>query len=96
MISRRRLFATALSPALVVASAQQSAAARPLGVKKARITGVRTVEVRSVPTGKGLVLPWDASKTPRDTRDYVVTQLLTDQGVIGTTMDGDYRLRDGS
>ncbi len=64
-------------------------------MKKLRITGVKTVEVRGVPTGKGLILPWDATKTPRDTRDYVVTQFTTDQGVTGTTMDGDYGLREG-
>jgi D-galactarolactone cycloisomerase len=60
--------------------------------QKVRISRVNTIEVRGVPTGKGLVLPWDPKKIPQDTRDYVVTQFLTDQGVIGTTMDGDYRL----
>ncbi len=48
-----------------------------------------------MPTGKGLVLPWDSKKIPQDTRDYVITQFLTDQGVIGTTMDGDYKLPAG-
>jgi D-galactarolactone cycloisomerase len=62
---------------------------------KVRITRVKTVEVREVPTGKGLVLPWDPKKIPQDTRDYVVTQFLTDQGMIGTTMDGDYKLPAG-
>lgn len=68
---------------------------RPRGVKPLRITAVKTVEVRGVPTGKGLVLPWDARRTPLDTRDYVVTQFLTDQGLVGTTVDGDYRLPEG-
>jgi L-alanine-DL-glutamate epimerase-like enolase superfamily enzyme len=79
---------------LPVALADSSAvpAAQPKGVKKLRITKVHTVEIRNVPAGKGLVLPWDAKKTPLDTRDYVVTQFVTDQGLIGTTMDGDYRL----
>lgn len=70
-------------------------AARPAGVPPPRITRVHTVEVRGVPTGKGLVLPWDARKIPQDTRDYVVAQFLTDQGIVGTTMDGDYRLPAG-
>lgn len=60
-----------------------------------RITGVRTVEVRKVPTGHGLVLPWDSRKIPQDTRDYVITQMFTDQGLVGTAMDGDYQLRAG-
>jgi D-galactarolactone cycloisomerase len=59
------------------------------------ITRVHTVEVRDVPTGKGLVLPWDPKRIPQDTRDYVITQFFTDQGVIGTTMDGDYKLPGG-
>ena len=63
--------------------------------QKVRITRVNTVEVRDVPTGKGLVLPWDPKKIPQDTRDYVITQFLTDQGVVGTTMDGDYKLPAG-
>ncbi len=67
----------------------------PAGIKPPRITRVHTVEVRGVPTGKGLVLPWDPKKIPQDTRDYVITQLFTDGGVIGTTMDGDYRLPPG-
>ena len=71
------------------------APALPAGMKRPRITRVHTVEVRGVPTGKGLVLPWDSKKVPLDTRDYVITQLMTDQGVIGTTMDGDYRLPAG-
>jgi D-galactarolactone cycloisomerase len=70
--------------------------ARPAGMKALRITGVRTVEVRGVLTGKGLVLPWDPKKIPQDTRDYVITQFFTDQGLIGTTMDGDYQLPAGT
>lgn len=94
MLSRRELIATAIASAPLAAAQGQDLIKRPVGVKRLRITGVRTVEVRGVTTGKGLVLPWDASKTPRDTRDYVITQLLTDQGLIATTMDGDYRLRE--
>src|ERR1700675_266129 len=67
----------------------------PPRVKKLKITSVRTVEVRGIITGKGLVLPWDPKKIPQDTRDYVVAQFFTDQGVIGTTMDGDYKLPAG-
>lgn len=62
---------------------------------KLTITRVRAVEVRRVPTGHGLVLPWDPQKIPQDTRDYVVVQFFTNQGVIGTTMDGDYTLPAG-
>jgi len=40
----------------------QTEITRPTGTKKLRITRVRTVEVHGVPTGKGLVLPWDASR----------------------------------
>jgi len=69
--------------------------ASPAGVKKLRISRVRTVEVRDIVTGKGLVLPWDPKKIPQDTRDYVITQFFTDQGVVGTTMDGDYKLPAG-
>jgi len=61
-----------------------------------RITRVHTVEVRDVPSGKGLVLPWDPKKIPQDTRDYVITQVFTDQGLVGTAMDGDYKLRAGT
>ncbi len=68
---------------------------RPRGVKPLRIKAVKTIEVRGVATGKGLVLPWDPKRTPLDTRDYVVTQFLTDQGLVGTTIDGDYRLPEG-
>jgi D-galactarolactone cycloisomerase len=77
------------------AAAAFSAPSPPAGVKKLKITRVRTVEVRDVVTGKGLVLPWDPKKIPQDTRDYVVTQIFTDQGVVGTTMDGDYKLPAG-
>jgi len=69
--------------------------ARPAGMKALRITRIHTVEVRGVVTGKGLVLPWDPKKIPQDTRDYVITQFFTDQGLIGTTMDGDYQLPAG-
>lgn len=65
-------------------------AAKPL-----RITSIRTTEVRDVPTGKGLVLPWDPKQVPQDTRDYVIAQIFTDQGIVGTTMDGDYKLPKG-
>jgi L-alanine-DL-glutamate epimerase-like enolase superfamily enzyme len=97
MISRRKFLATAAvaSPALAVVHTARASVARPGDIKKLRITRVHTVEVRGVTTGKGLVLPWDSGKTPRDTRDYVVTQFLTDRGLVGTTMDGDYRLREG-
>jgi L-alanine-DL-glutamate epimerase-like enolase superfamily enzyme len=80
---------------LAFAGAAAARVAQPVGVKKLRITKVHTVEVRGVPAGKGLVLPWDAAKKPLDTRDYVVTQFLTDEGLIGTTMDGDYQLPEG-
>jgi L-alanine-DL-glutamate epimerase-like enolase superfamily enzyme len=94
MISRRAFLAAGAAPALATAKLQADVA-RPNGVKRLRITGVNTVEVRGVPTGKGLVLPWDTTRTPRETRDYVMTQMLTDQGLIGTSMDGDYRLPHG-
>jgi D-galactarolactone cycloisomerase len=67
----------------------------PRGVKPLRIVRVTTTEVRGVPTGKGLVLPWDPKRIPRDTRDYVITQFFTDQGFVSTTMDGDYNLPPG-
>jgi L-alanine-DL-glutamate epimerase-like enolase superfamily enzyme len=69
--------------------------ALPAAPGKIRISRVRAVEVRDVPTGKGLVLPWDPRKIPQDTRDYVVAQFFTDQGLVGTTMDGDYKLPAG-
>lgn len=62
------------------------------GAKPLKITKIRSIEIRNVPTGKGLILPWDPKKIPQDTRDYVITQIFTDQGIVGTTMDGDYRL----
>ncbi|MFN0166795.1 MAG: mandelate racemase/muconate lactonizing enzyme family protein [Bryobacteraceae bacterium] len=62
---------------------------------KLKITRIRSVEVRDVPTGKGLILPWDPKQVPQDTRDYVITQIFTDQGIVGTSMDGDYKLRKG-
>jgi D-galactarolactone cycloisomerase len=40
-------------------------------------------------------LPWDPKKTPQDTRDYVVVQFFTNEGILGTTMDGDYTLPAG-
>ncbi len=75
--------------------AASCSAAGVSNTERVRITRVHTVEVRDVPTGKGLVLPWDPKKIPQDTRDYVITQFFTDQGVIGTTMDGDYKLPAG-
>lgn len=60
-----------------------------------RITRIQTVEVRNVPAGKGLILPWDPKKIPQDTRDYVIAQVFTDQGLVGTSMDGDYKLPAG-
>ena len=83
------------SMAMYQAAGSSAQVAQPVGVKRLRITKVHTVEIRGVPAGKGLVLPWDAKKTPLDTRDYVVTQFLTDQGIIGMTMDGGYSLPEG-
>ena len=97
-ITRRELLAggaAAGSALWATGSPVVASAAAASGGPKVRITRVNTVEVREVPTGKGLVLPWDARKIPQDTRDYVITQFLTDQGVIGTTMDGDYKLPAG-
>jgi D-galactarolactone cycloisomerase len=91
-ISRRDLLCVPLLSPLALAASSSAQVAQPGGVKRLRITKVHTVEVRGVPAGKGLVLPWDAKRTPLDTRDYVVTQFVTDQGLVGTTMDGDYRL----
>lgn len=65
------------------------------GAKPLKITAIKAIEVRNVPTGKGLVLPWDPKKIPQDTRDYVIVQIFTDQGLVGTTMDGDYKLAPG-
>src|ERR1017187_4570221 len=67
----------------------------PAGMKRLKITRVRTVEVRDVTTGKGLVLPWGPKKIPESTRDYMVTQFFTDQGVVGTAMDGNHKLPPG-
>ena len=94
-ISRRALLSAPLLSPLAFGPGSSAEAAQPHGMKKLRITKVHTVEVRGVPAGKGLVLPWDAKRTPLDTRDYVVTQFVTDQGLVGTTMDGDYRLPEG-
>jgi L-alanine-DL-glutamate epimerase-like enolase superfamily enzyme len=97
MISRRNFLAAMAAgvPAPQALHAGRAGVTRPGDVKRLRITKVHTVEVRGVTTGNGLVLPWDSTKKPRDTRDYVVTQLLTDRGLIGTTIDGDYSLRKG-
>jgi L-alanine-DL-glutamate epimerase-like enolase superfamily enzyme len=45
-----------------------------------------------VPSGGGLIRPWDPNKIPLNTRDYVVVQFLTNAGLIGTAMDGDSEL----
>lgn len=66
--------------------------ARPAGTASIRITRVKTVLVRKVPSGGGLIRPWDPNKIPLSTRDYVVVQFLTNSGLIGTTMDGDSEL----
>ena len=79
-----------LLSSLAAAGVPPLRAARPL-----KITKIRSIEVRDVPTGKGLVLPWDPKQIPQDTRDYVITQIFTDQGIAGTTMDGDYKLAPG-
>ena len=68
---------------------------RLAGAKPLRITAVKTIEVRGVVTGKGLVLPWDPKKIPQDTRDYVITQLFTREGLVGTSVDGEYQLPKG-
>ena len=94
-VSRRSILCAPLVLPAVLAGSSRASAVQPNGVKRLRITKVHTVEIRKVPAGKGLVLPWDAKKEPLDTRDYVVTQFVTDQGLIGTTMDGDYRLPEG-
>jgi L-alanine-DL-glutamate epimerase-like enolase superfamily enzyme len=65
---------------------------RPGQTPPIRITRVKTVVVRKVPTGGGLIRPWDPNKIPQDTRDYVIVQFFTNAGLIGTTMDGDYEL----
>jgi D-galactarolactone cycloisomerase len=81
-----------------ITSAAAAALALPAQLRTAKppkITRIQTVEVRDVPTGKGLVLPWDPKKIPQDTRDYVIAQIFTDQGIVGTTMDGDYKLPTG-
>jgi len=96
-LTRRELIATgtaAASASLLAVAAVQAASPAPIG-RRPRIARVKTVEVRDVPTGKGLVLPWDPRKIPQDTRDYVITQFITDDGVVGTTMDGDYKLPAG-
>ena len=80
----RRQFGLIAAASLSLPAVPRLQAAKPL-----RITKIRTVEVRGVPTGKGLVLPWDPKQIPQDTRDYVIAQVFTDQGLVGTTMDGD-------
>ncbi len=67
---------------------------RPANTGRMRITGIKTAMIRKVPTGGGLILPWDPKGIPQDTRDYVVVQFFTDAGLVGTTMDGDYTLPD--
>ena len=98
MLTRRQMIATGAAAACagLSTSAPAQAAVPGPGGKRPRIARVKTVEVRDVPTGKGLVLPWDPKKVPQDTRDYVIMQFITDDGVVGTTMDGDYKLPAGS
>ena len=95
MLSRRRFLAAGAAASPLLVSPLTAAPVPPVGGRKLRIAKVRTVEVRDVPTGKGLILPWDPKKVPHDTRDYVVTQFATDDGLVGTTMDGDYKLPAG-
>ncbi|HBY58331.1 MAG TPA: hypothetical protein DEH78_00810 [Solibacterales bacterium] len=89
-MTRRRFPLPLAAAALLPAVPAPGKGAAPL-----RITGIRTTEVRSVVTGKGLVLPWDPRMTPQDTRDYVFVQIFTNQGLVGTTVDGDYQLPPG-
>ncbi len=91
-MNRRQFSVLAAGTAL---SGPLAVPARPAGTAPMRITKVKTVEVRGVVSGKGLVLPWDPKKTPHDTRDYVMAQFFTDSGLIGTTMDGDEELPAG-
>jgi L-alanine-DL-glutamate epimerase-like enolase superfamily enzyme len=86
----RRRFGLMSAAAAAVTVVPRLHAMKPL-----RITKIHAVEVRNVPTGKGLVLPWDPKKIPQDTRDYVIVQIHTDQGLVGTTMDGEYKLPAG-
>jgi L-alanine-DL-glutamate epimerase-like enolase superfamily enzyme len=79
----------------VAALASAPAFSLGAGAKPLRITKVQTTEIRDIPTGKGLVLPWDPKKIPQDSRDYVFTQFFTDAGIAGTTIDGDYKLPAG-
>jgi L-alanine-DL-glutamate epimerase-like enolase superfamily enzyme len=91
MAVNRRVFGlTVAAPAAALGAPEQIRKLGPI-----RITAIKTVEVRNVPTGKGLVLPWDPKKIPQDTRDYVIAQIFTDQGLVGTAMDGDYKLPAG-
>jgi L-alanine-DL-glutamate epimerase-like enolase superfamily enzyme len=91
-MTRRQFALTSVGTAAMVGRATLALGA---GAKPLKITRVQTTEVRDVPTGKGLVLPWDPRKIPQDTRDYVFTQFFTDQGIVGTTVDGDYKLPAG-
>jgi len=55
------------------------ASARPAGIPSMRITKVKTVEVRGIATGKGLVLPFDPTSRsqpslPRDRMGPAVFQ----------------------
>src|SRR5437899_11164919 len=84
-ISRRQFACVSAALAAPAPGIPQS----PRGIRKLRITKVRVVEVRGIPTGKGLVMGFNLSKT-EDSRDYVVAQFFTDQGLIGTTMDGEF------
>ncbi len=89
-MNRREFGLTVASPAAAFGSPELVRKPGPI-----RITAIKTVEVRNVPAGKGLVLPWDPKKIPQDTRDYVIAQIFTDQGLVGTAMDGDYKLPAG-
>ena len=59
-VSRRSVLCAPWVLPFALAGGSAAPAAQPNGVKKLRITKVRTVEIRNVPAGKGLVLPWDA------------------------------------
>ena len=91
-LTRRNVLTTA---AAGIPAAWSAESLRAAAGGRWTITRVKVVEVRGVVTGKGLVLPWDPKKEPHDTRDYVVAQFLTNQGLVGMTMDGDYNLPSG-
>ncbi len=82
------------SSSFAAADEKKTSWVRPARTPAIRITGVKTVVVRKVPTGGGLIRPWDTEKVPQNSRDYVIVQFFTDAGLIGTTMDGDYVLPD--